>query len=106
MRVGEGEGLTVTLEQERACGCGRVGCDEVGHHTGAFVGDPDHVGQTSGGSRTRWFPYAMFVFVTVEVVSVGAAFVLSWRGLRFAALPLLALLALIFLVPVLAWLPT
>ena len=48
----------------------------------------------------------MFVLVTVEVVSVGAAFVLSWRGLRYAALPLLALLALVFLVPVLAWLPT
>ncbi len=63
-------------------------------------------GQPERGPNEWWFPYAMFVFVTVEVVSVGAAFVLSWRGLRYAALPLLALLALIFLVPVLAWLPT
>ena len=63
-------------------------------------------GQPESGPDEWWFPYAMFVFVTVEVVSVGAAFVLSRRRLRYAALPLLALLALIAMVPVLAWLPT
>ncbi len=48
----------------------------------------------------------MFVFVTVELVSVGAAFVLSRGRLRYAALPVVALLVLIAMVPVLAWLPT
>ena len=63
-------------------------------------------GQPERGPDEWWFPYAMFVFVAVEVASVGAAFVLSRRRLRYAALPLVALLALIALVPVLAWLPT
>lgn len=63
-------------------------------------------GQPERGPDEWWFPYAMFVFVAVEVVSVGAAFVLSRRRLRYASLPLVALLALIALVPVLAWLPT
>lgn len=63
-------------------------------------------GQPERGPDEWWFPYAMFVFVTVEVVSVVAAFVLSRRRLRYAALPLVALLALIAMVPVLAWLPT
>ena len=63
-------------------------------------------GQPERGPDEWWFPYAMFVFVTVELVSVGAAFVLSRGRLRYAALPLVALLALIAMVPVLAWLPT
>ena len=63
-------------------------------------------GQPERGPDEWWFPYAMIVFVTVEVVAVVAAFVLSRRRLKYAASPLVALLALIAAVPILAWLPT
>ena len=72
----------------------------------AVIAGASLFGQPERGPDEWWFPYTMFVFVTVEIVSVGAAFVLSRRGLRYAALPLVALLALIAIVPVLAWLPT
>ena len=72
----------------------------------AVVAGASLFGQPERGPDEWWFPYAIFVFVTVEVVSVGAAFVLSRRRLGYAALPLVALLALIAMVPVLAGLPT